>query len=101
MTNVSSYCGSPAQVWKNSLAILIAALSGIFSDAEELSADKKRPNILFILVDDQSPQDLEIYNPRSILQTPNIDRIARAGMILDNAHHMGAWIGGVCTPSDT
>ncbi|MDB4744951.1 sulfatase-like hydrolase/transferase, partial [Verrucomicrobia bacterium] len=84
---------------KNSLSILIAALSGFFSDAAELSADKKRPNVLFILVDDQSPLDLGIYNPRSILQTPNIDRIARAGMILDNAHHMGAWIGGVCTPS--
>ena len=99
MTNISSYWASPPHGWKNSLAILIAALSGIFSDAAELSANKKRPNILFILVDDQSPQDLEIYNPRSSLQTPNIDRIARAGMILDNAHHMGAWIGGVCTPS--
>ncbi|MFL2921061.1 MAG: sulfatase-like hydrolase/transferase [Limisphaerales bacterium] len=99
LTDISSCLDSLPHVQKNSLSILIAALSGIFSDAAELSADKKRPNVLFIIVDDQSPLDLGIYNPRSILQTPNIDRIARAGMILDNAHHMGAWIGGVCTPS--
>jgi hypothetical protein len=36
----------------------------------------KRPNILFILVDDQSPFDLKVYNPASALQTPVIDRLA-------------------------
>ena len=60
---------------------------------------EKKPNFLFIIVDDQSPLDLKIYNPRSILDTPNIDRLAKQGMVLDAAHHMGAWVGGVCTPS--
>ena len=60
---------------------------------------EKRPNFLFIIVDDQSPLDLQIYNPRSILDTPNVDRLAKQGMVLDGAHHMGAWVGGVCTPS--
>ena len=60
---------------------------------------EKKPNFLFIIVDDQSPLDLKIYNPRSILDTPNIDRLAKQGMVLDVAHHMGAWVGGVCTPS--
>ena len=41
-----------------------------------VSAEKK-PNFLFIIVDDQSPLDLKIYNPRSILDTPNIDRSGR------------------------
>ena len=59
----------------------------------------KRPNFLFIIVDDQSPLDLKIYNPRSILDTPNLDRLAKEGMVLDGAYHMGAWVGGVCTPS--
>uniref|UniRef100_UPI00389A335A sulfatase-like hydrolase/transferase n=1 Tax=Candidatus Seribacter sulfatis TaxID=3381756 RepID=UPI00389A335A len=63
-----------------------------------VSAEKK-PNFLFIIVDDQSPLDLKIYNPRSILDTPNIDRLAKQGMVLDGAYHMGAWVGGVCTPS--
>jgi arylsulfatase A-like enzyme len=59
----------------------------------------KRPNILFILVDDQSPFDFKFYNPKSSLQTPNIDRLAAEGMVLDGAYHMGAFNGAVCTPS--
>ncbi len=59
----------------------------------------QRPNFLFILVDDQSPCELRAYDPRSPLQTPNIDRLAKEGMVLDAAHHMGSWSGAVCTPS--
>ncbi|MEM7392229.1 MAG: sulfatase-like hydrolase/transferase [Verrucomicrobiota bacterium] len=58
-----------------------------------------RPNILFIIVDDQSPFDLNIYNPDSPLDTPEIDKLAAEGMVFDGAYHMGAWAGGVCTPS--
>ena len=59
----------------------------------------KRPNILFIIADDQSPFDLKIYNPTSTLQTPNIDRLAARGMVIEGAHQMGSWVGGVCTAS--
>lgn len=59
----------------------------------------KRPNILFIIVDDQSPFDLKVYNPKSPLQSPNIDRLAREGMVLDGAYHMGSYSGAVCSPS--
>ncbi len=58
-----------------------------------------KPNFLFILTDDQAPFDLRIYNQDSILDSPNIDRLAREGMVLDAAYHMGAWVSGVCTPS--
>jgi choline-sulfatase len=58
-----------------------------------------RPNILFIIVDDQSPFDLKVYNPGARSETPNINRLAKEGMVFDSAHHMGAWVGGVCTPS--
>ncbi|MCB1061381.1 MAG: sulfatase-like hydrolase/transferase [Verrucomicrobiae bacterium] len=58
-----------------------------------------RPNVLFIIVDDQSPQDLKVYNPESVLETPNIDRLAKEGITLDGAHQMGAFVGAVCTPS--
>jgi arylsulfatase A-like enzyme len=63
------------------------------------SADARQPNLLFILVDDQSPLDLKVYNERSPLDTPNIDRLAREGMVLDGAYHMGSFVGAVCTPS--
>lgn len=63
------------------------------------TAQPERPNILFILVDDQSPFDLKCYNPQTTLETPNIDRLAREGMVLDGAYHMGSFSGAVCTPS--
>ncbi|HBE71924.1 MAG TPA: sulfatase [Planctomycetaceae bacterium] len=58
-----------------------------------------RPNILFIIVDDQSPFDLKPYAPESQLDAPNIERIAREGMVIENAYQMGAWSGAVCTAS--
>lgn len=67
--------------------------------AGQAATAAKRPNFLFILVDDQSPFDLRLYNPQSPLQTPNLDRLAREGMVFDGAYHMGSFSGAVCTPS--
>lgn len=64
-----------------------------------LAQELKRPNILFILADDQSPFDLKCYAPTSQLDSPNIDRLAREGMVFDGAYHMGSNSGAVCTPS--
>ncbi|MEM6978071.1 MAG: sulfatase-like hydrolase/transferase [Planctomycetota bacterium] len=63
------------------------------------STTAERPNVVIIVVDDQSPLELKQYNPRSTLQTPNLDRLAAEGMVIDDARHMGAWSGAVCTPS--
>ncbi len=63
------------------------------------NAQEKRPNFLFILVDDQSPFDLKIYDPNSGLDSPNLDRLAAEGMVIDRAYHMGGFVGAVCTPS--
>jgi len=60
---------------------------------------KKKPNFLFVLVDDQSPFDLGVYDTKSILETPNIDKLAKEGMVFESARNMGAWSGAVCTPS--
>ncbi|MCF7674506.1 MAG: sulfatase-like hydrolase/transferase [Akkermansiaceae bacterium] len=62
-------------------------------------AGSRRPNILFILTDDQSPFDFRFYNPKSSLDTPNIARLAAEGMVFDGAYHMGSFSGAVCTPS--
>jgi len=75
--------------------IMIGAAVVCFAGDEE----SRRPNFLFIIADDQSPYDLKTYEPGSMLDTPNIDRLAREGMVLDQAYHMGAWVSGVCTPS--
>ncbi len=88
-------------IWKTMkrITVLLFALANLLSIARPTDADDARPNILFIIVDDQSPYDLKIYNPQSTLETPNIDRLAADGMVFDGAYHMGAWTGGVCTPS--
>ena len=77
----------------------LLAMIVLLCSSRTVLAKDQRPNILFIIADDQSPFDLKVYNPRSELQTPNIDRLAEGGMVFDSAHHMGAWVGGVCTPS--
>lgn len=78
---------------RNVLCILAAALSCAVSHAAE------RPNFVFILVDDQSPFDLQLYNPESTLDTPNIAKLAARGMTFDGAYHMGSFSGAVCMPS--
>lgn len=65
----------------------------------QCKTEKQPPNFLFVLVDDQSPFDFKLYNPNSILETPNIDKLAQNGMIFESARHMGSWSGAVCTPS--
>ena len=81
---------------KNAILFVVAwMVMGIVGRAD----DKPRPNILFVLVDDQSPFDLKVYNPRSELQTPTLDKLAAEGMVFDGAYHMGSFSGAVCTPS--
>ena len=48
------------------------------------AADAKRPNIVFIFSDDHAYQAISAYSdPRKLIETPNIDRIAKEGMRLD------------------
>ncbi len=81
------------------LLFLVALSSGLTIEAAEPLPTRKRPNILFILVDDQSPFDLQVYDPDSTLDAPHIERLAREGMTFDGAYHMGSHSGAVCTPS--
>ena len=61
----------------------------------------KKPNILFIVADDQSPFDFKAYDPSSPLDAPVISKIAKEGMMFDAAYHMGSMSGAVCSPSRT
>ena len=81
------------------IACWLASLAPPISAQSEPPVTGRRPNILFIIVDDQSPFDLKVYDPMSPLRTPVIDRLAAEGMVLDGAYHMGSWSGAVCTPS--
>lgn len=82
-------------LWTFALAVLPLS----FANSSDAADKKQRPNILFVIVDDQSPFDLQVYNPDSALETSTIDRLAAEGMVFDGAYHMGSWSGAVCTPS--
>ena len=53
------------------------------------------PNVIFILADDQGFGDVSALNPESKIPTPHIDRMAREGMIFEDAHTSSS----VCTPT--
>src|SRR4051812_42976339 len=80
-------------------ACRLGSLSLLFASALSAASASKRPNFLFIITDDQAAQSLKIYDPKSTLETPVLDRLAAEGMTLDGAHHMGAFVSAVCTPS--
>jgi arylsulfatase A-like enzyme len=53
-----------------------------------------RPNIIFIMSDDHAAHAISAYGSR-VNQTPNIDRIAREGALLENVMATNS----ICTPS--
>lgn len=57
----------------------------------------ERPNILFIMSDDHTAQAVGVYATtlKKLNPTPNIDQLAREGIIFDNAFCTN----GICTPS--
>ena len=59
-----------------------------------LCAQSDKPNIVFIYADDLGYGDVSSYGATKI-QTPNIDRLAKAGLRFTNAHSSAA----TCTPS--
>ena len=59
------------------------------------ATEPQKPNIVFILADDMGIGDCSAYNPKSKIQTPNIDRLAQQGMLFTDAH-AGA---PICVPS--
>jgi arylsulfatase A-like enzyme len=67
--------------------ILMACALGClspFARAQAPAAARKPPNILFIFSDDHAYQAIGAYNdPRKLIETPNIDRLARDGMRFD------------------
>ncbi|MBL6764924.1 MAG: sulfatase-like hydrolase/transferase [Verrucomicrobiae bacterium] len=64
-------------------AILVIILAGLLVNATQSFAAKP-PNIVFIFSDDHAYQAISAYGSR-INKTPNIDRIANAGMRFDRA----------------
>ena len=71
---------------------LVLGLIGL--TANLFAQSPKRPNIIFIMSDDHAYQAISAYDQR-LISTPNIDRIAKAGILFTNASVTNS----ICAPS--
>jgi len=72
---------------------LLALLCLSFVSIAATAADK--PNIIFILCDDLGTGDVKCLNHEGKIATPQMDRLAKEGMIFTDAHSGSS----VCTPT--
>jgi arylsulfatase A-like enzyme len=65
-----------------------------------LLALAEKPNVLFIIADDQAPRSIGgVNNPE--IKTPNLDKLAKQGVLFNNCFNQGSWSGAVCVASRT
>ncbi len=77
------------------LTVCVAFLVQAVDPDRRCAEAADRPNFVFILADDQGFGDVSALNPESKIPTPNIDRIAKEGMIFEDGHSSSS----VCTPT--
>lgn len=80
---------------KRKLPILfIAFMMQIVWGFAQKKENPERPNIIFIMSDDHAYQAISAYDNK-LIETPNIDRIAKMGMLFTNASVTNS----ICAPS--
>ena len=73
---------------------LIMFLMGLLNVGHNFAQTSKRPNILVIFSDDHTNQSISAYGSK-LMQTPNIDKIAKQGAIFKNTFVTNS----ICAPS--
>ncbi|MEM6801521.1 MAG: sulfatase [Bacteroidota bacterium] len=80
---------------KTKIGVLLLIAGCLFScQGPKKKTRTAQPNILFIMSDDHAYQAISAYSDR-LIQTPNIDRIAKEGMLFKNA----CVTNSICAPS--
>src|ERR1035441_6448280 len=79
----------PMKHWSPLIWIILGALAIPLG-----SGAATQPNILFIMSDDHAAHAISAYGSR-VNQTPNLDRLANAGMRFDNCF----CVNSICSPS--
>ncbi len=77
------------------LSILSALILVILGSCAASKKESDHPNIIIIYTDDQGYGDVKALNPDARFSTPNLDKLAKEGMIFTDGHSSD----GVCTPS--
>ncbi|MES2826663.1 MAG: sulfatase [Bacteroidota bacterium] len=73
--------------------VVVAALLGLDTEREK-PIELRQPNILFIMADDLSMEDITPFGSTQV-QTPNLAKLAKEGVCLDNMFNMVP----VCSPT--
>ena len=76
----------PLMRWNTTVAVLaLVSLLAVPNDGRTREKDLAgRPNLVMILTDDQR-YDAIGYAANHAIQTPNLDRLARSGLIFENS----------------
>ncbi|UZR96990.1 sulfatase family protein [Chondrinema litorale] len=76
--------------------IYLLAVASCQQGAQQIAEEEKpkRPNIVFMMSDDHAYQAISAYSNK-LIETPNIDRIAKEGMLFTNA----CVTNSICAPS--
>ena len=75
--------------------LALGFLGGVAAAEPAESSEPKRPNIVFILVDDLGFMDIGANNPNCFYETPHIDQLAKSGMRFTNGYAANP----VCSPT--
>jgi arylsulfatase A-like enzyme len=76
----------------NNRVLLVGLCLTVFAG---IAGAQSRPNIVYILCDDMGYGDVAALNPDGKIKTPNLDEMAKNGMIFTDAHSSSS----VCTPT--
>ena len=81
---LQGYRLSWTRAWMAGAAVIVAVCGACSAPHSQAADAARRPNIVFIFSDDHAYQAISAYgDPRRLIETPNIDRLAREGMRFD------------------
>lgn len=78
----------------NALCLSVADMVLGGCNGHKKTNEGKRPNIIFIMTDDHTSQAISCYGG-NLVQTPNLDRIAREGIRMDRCYPTNALSGPI------
>ncbi len=74
---------------------LLTSLLGCLALTGTAAAATDRPNVIFILADDLGWADTTLYGHTSLYETPNLERLAKRGMVFNRAYSASP----LCSPT--
>lgn len=80
--------------------IILTWILGVLHSSLAQSATDIKPNLLFLIADDQAYETIGALGHTDI-ETPNLDRLVNSGTTFTHAYNMGGWHGAICVASRT